>query len=172
MPLTECLCLLSEVPCHTLSLVYKFILAHTHSTLPTYKKYGQGSPVWDPPEDWHITFIFTHKSSVSSYAQEKNFKLLVVLWPGFNYRIFATSLDICWRCCRVRSTFLHIWWNCDLICLFWTTIFQVYSDIRDESLTPSPTIDLLSILPGSVKSQKSSLLRFFLSAARQFIYRF
>lgn len=71
------------------------------------------------------------------------------------------SLSIAFCCHRARGTYLHIWWDCNLLQPFWTMIFQVYNEIYDESLTPSPTIALLSILPGSVKSQKVRLFQIF-----------
>lgn len=69
---------------------------------------------------------------------------------------------------RNRSTHLG---ECDCMSPFWSHIFQVYAEGCDKPLIPSPSIALLSILLGAVKSQKNSLLRFFLSAARQLISR-
>lgn len=85
--------------------------------------------------------------------------------------IYPDSLD---ACCAVteREDYLHIWWGCDHIRPFWKRIFQICNEIYDKSLVPSPKTALLSILPGSVKSHKSSLLQFFLSAACQLISRF
>lgn len=45
--------------------------------------------------------------------------------------------------------------------------FYFYNKIYKEFLTPTPKVVLPSMLPGSVASQKQSLLRFFLSAAWQ-----
>lgn len=75
-------------------------------------------------------------------------------------------------CRGTRETYLHIWVECSRIRSFWKQIFHIYNEIYDESLTPSPKIKLLSSLRGPTKAQKSCLLRFFLSAARQSISRF
>lgn len=85
--------------------------------------------------------------------------------------MFPSATDTCWRCNSATGTYKHIWWDCDVIRPFWTQIFQIYNEINDKPLTPSPVIALLSILPGTLKSQKHSLLKFFLSAARQLIPR-
>lgn len=45
-------------------------------------------------------------------------------------------------------------------------IYCVYNEIYDESLSPSTGTALLSILPGSLLKEKSSLLHHFLSAGR------
>lgn len=41
-------------------------------------------------------------------------------------------------------------WYRDTVPLFWLQIFKIYTEIYDEPLTRSPTIALLSILPGKI----------------------
>lgn len=64
---------------------------------------------------------------------------------------------------------VHVWWECDRIHPFWKQVSPVFEKIYDDPLQLTPEIALLSILPGSITSQTCSLLRFFLSAARQLI---
>lgn len=73
-PLTvfEQFCTLPEVPRHTLSATYRLILHHTHGTLPKYTKaWSEELGIDISEEDWHKVFLFTHKSSILSYIQEK-----------------------------------------------------------------------------------------------------
>lgn len=84
---------------------------------------------------------------------------------------FPSATDACWRCHSEKGTYLNTWWECTGICPFWLQIFQFFTEIYDEPLTPSPSIALLSLLPGSIKSQKASVLKFFLSVGRQLIPR-
>lgn len=119
-PLTgfEQLCTHNETPCHTLSLIYKMILDHTTDTLPKY------TAVWSEElrrelteAEWSKAFVFTHKSSISSYIQEKNYKL-VSRWyrvPTNLKTMFPSASDICWRCNVEKGTYKHIWWECELI---------------------------------------------------------
>ena len=85
------------------------------------------------------------------------------------HKIFPSVPATCWRCSVAVGTYLHVWWECERIRPFWTQVFECYNKIYDKSLVPSPKIALLSILPGSVQSQRRSLLRFFMSSAQQLI---
>lgn len=130
-----------------------------NNELPTYMR------VWS--EDFH----FTHKSTISCYAQEKNFKLMSRWYrdPSSLRRIFPSTPANCWRCGLAEGTYEHIWWECSRIQPFWSQVFTVYNTIYNASLLPSPEVALLSVLPGSIASQKKSLLCFLLSAAKQLI---
>lgn len=67
----ERLCTLSKIPHHTLYLIYKEILSHTHCTLPIYTKFrSRDLKAERPLEDWLRSFMFIHKSLISCYAQE------------------------------------------------------------------------------------------------------
>lgn len=175
-PLTgfEQLCILAETPRHPLSLIHKQILEHIHGVLPIYTTKWSAEVGIDISEaDWSKAFLFTSKTSISSYMQEKNYKVLSRWYrvPTTLRMMFPANSDTCWRCNSKKGTYLHIWWECDRLLPFWTQIFHIYSEIYDKPLMPSPTIALLSILPGAVKSQKNSLLKFFMSAGRQLIPR-
>lgn len=175
-PLTgfEQLCTLPETPRHTLSLIYKSIMNHTHEALPNYTTKWSVEVGKDITEaEWGKAFLFTNKTSISSYTQEKNYKLMSRWYrvPTTLRIMFPSNSDRCWRCNTTEGTYIHIWWECDGILQFWTQIFQIYSEIYNKPLLPSPSIALLSILPGTIKSQKNGLLKFFVSAGRQLIPR-
>ena len=170
----EQLCSLQETPRHTLSLLYKMILDHTHSSLPRFTAAWSGDLGKEISEaEWQKAFFYIHKSSVSSYAREKNYKVLSRWYrvPTTLRIMFPSAPDSCWRCNSAIGTYRHIWWDCEVIRPFWNQIFQIYSDLYDKPLLPSPTIALLSILLGTFKFQKHTLLRFSLSTSRQLISR-
>lgn len=99
---------LSEVP-PPISEIYKSIIALTRNTLLTFTNLWSRDLRGDvSASDWHTAFLFTHKSSISDYAQEKKYKLLF-RW----YRdrasiklIYPTSTDACWHCQMKRGTYL------------------------------------------------------------------
>lgn len=175
-PLTgfEQLCTLPETPRHTLSLIYQLVLGNIYTSLPKYTKIWSGELGREMTEaEWEKAFLFTNKSSISSYTREKNYKLMSRWYrvPTSLKVMYPLASDICWRCNSAKGTYIHIWWECDVLFPFWTHIFQIYTEIYDKPLTPSPAIALLSILPGTIKSQKHNLLKFFLSVGRQLIPR-
>lgn len=69
--------------------------------------------------------------------------------------------------------YLHIWWGCDIISSFWNKIFRIYNEIYSESCPIIGNCSItLSILLGSLRSQKASLLSFFFLSAHQLISRY
>lgn len=123
------------------------------------------------PEQWHTSFTFTHKSSISGFSQEKNYRLLSRWYrdPVMVNKMYPNTLDACWCCHEGKGSYLHMWRECDRVRPFWNKVFGIYNNLYNASLVPSPTVALLSILPGPIKTHKKSLLRFFLSAARHVI---
>lgn len=170
----EEMCSLSQVPRHMLSLIYKEILPHTHNTLPTFTQ------MWSSDIDteislgeWQTSFTFTHKSLISSFTQEKNYKLLSRWYrdPVSVHRMFPNTPRYLLALSQ-RKRNLHIWWECDQVHPFWKQIFEVYNKMYDDSLALSPKVALLSILRAHSNSRKLTSSDFFLSAARQLIAKF
>lgn len=103
--------------------------------------------------------------------RKKNFKLLS-RWnrdPYSRHKMFASVCPTCWRCGSAEETYLHLWWDCNKIQLFWSRFFSIHGGLYNQSLTPTPETALLSMLPGSIASQKRNWLSFSLSVARQLI---
>lgn len=100
----------------------------------------------------------THKSSISCYSQENNFK--ISRWyrdPSTQHKIFPTTPASCWHCGAPLGTYLHVRWECEQDLTLLESVFQVYNAIYKESLQPTPEIAL------------SMLQDFFLSAVRQLV---
>lgn len=73
----ERLCSLSETPRHLLSTIYSLLQALTHGDLPAYTRMGTADLGEDISRlEWQTSFHFTHKSTISCYSQEKNYKIL------------------------------------------------------------------------------------------------
>lgn len=108
----EQLCTSTDTPRHALSLIYKLILDHTYDSLPKYTTAWLEELGRDITEaEWAKAFLFTHKSSISSYTQEKNYKLLSRWYwvPTTLRNMFPSATDICWRCSSATGMFRHIW---------------------------------------------------------------
>lgn len=121
--------------------------------------------------DWSTCLYFTHKSFISGYAQEKNYKVLSRWYrdPMTLHKMFPTASKACWRCGDPLGTYVHVWWECPNVTPFWDKIFTIYNDLYDLNLSPSPEIALLALLRGPRKKYRSLLLCYFLSAARQMV---
>lgn len=153
------------MPRHLLSSLYGLIQPLTHNDLPPYTKMWLAELGKSLSRaEWQTAFHFTHKSSISCYSQEKNFKSLSRWYrdPFTLHKIFLSTPASCWRCGTSSGTYIHVWWECDRIQPFWSRVFKVYNVIYEESLQLTPEIALLSMLPGSIASQKRCLLCFFL----------
>lgn len=80
-------------------MIYRLILDHTHGILPKFTKIWSGVLGIDiSDEEWHKTFLFTHKSSISSYTQEKNYKLLSRWYKvPTNIKVIKVKVPLCHR---------------------------------------------------------------------------
>lgn len=110
----ERLCSLSETPRHLLSTIYCLLLALSHNDLPPYTRMWSadlGENISRP--DWQTSCYFTHKSTISCYSQEKNYKILSRWYrdPATLHKIFPSTPASCWRCTSSTGTYLHIWWE-------------------------------------------------------------
>lgn len=119
-PLTEFehISSLQELPRHLLSHIYSLIQALTQNDLPTYTR------MWSADlgktisrAEWQTAFHFAHKSSISCYSQEKNFKVMSRWYrdPATLQKIFPSTPSTCWRCSTATGSYLHVWWECDRI---------------------------------------------------------
>lgn len=60
-----------------------------------------------------------------------------------------------WWCCGLaQGTMLHIWWDFPVLCPFWDSIFSLYNSLTGSYIPTSPSLGLLSMLPGSISSLK------------------
>lgn len=81
---------------------------------------GCGPQIWEGTSQERIGrlhFTFTHKSTISCYSQEKNFKILSWWYrdPATLHRIFPSTPASSRRCGSASGTYLHVWWECERI---------------------------------------------------------
>lgn len=123
----EKMCLQESPPTKTLSFVYSMLCEErTKQFPPPYQNKWEsdlGHPI--SSEDWRIIFALTHRSSISGYTQEKNFKVLSRWYktPDILHKIYPSVPDICWRCNNAPGSYFHIWWACPEVSSFWQSVF-------------------------------------------------
>lgn len=103
---------------------------------------GCGRQTWKKPSPERNGRMCStsHKSSISCYSQRKNFKILSRWYrdPATLQKIFPSTSSSCWRCNAATGTYLHVWWECERIRLFWKQVFQLYDKVYEESLQLTP----------------------------------
>ena len=65
----------------------------------------------------------------------------------------------CWRRCGEEDTFLHFWWECELVEALWKTVPQ-----KSKIRTTYPAFSLLGIYPHKTATQKDTCTPMFIAA--------
>uniref|UniRef100_A0A8C5QAN6 Reverse transcriptase domain-containing protein n=2 Tax=Leptobrachium leishanense TaxID=445787 RepID=A0A8C5QAN6_9ANUR len=122
-------------------------------------------------EVWSGTLSLTHSGTQVTKLQETSYKLLTFWYrtPALMATFNITISPTCWRCTTAMGTYLHIWWECALIQIYWRRIQDLVRNTTDVDLDFTPQIFLLSQLPFSLKSMKKSVLMRILLVARSLI---
>lgn len=168
------LCIDKTPPSHLISAIYNLIC----DTPPTVKTSFQIS--WEKEldrtislEDWSKSFLLTHKSTISSKAQELHFKVLSRWYrvPSLLHAIYPNTSHLCWRCNGAEGTMTHIWWGCPVLQPFWIKVIDVIQKITGIQLANDPASLLLFMIPLPTSAVRRSLLSFLLTAAKLVIPR-
>lgn len=108
--------------------------------------------------DWQKLFHFTHKFSISCYTQEK----MLNFFPDGTWthapctKNFPSVPPTCWQCGSAEGTYHHLWWDFNKIQPIWSQVFSIHGGLYNQSLSSTPEMVLLSMLPGSI-AQKLNL---------------
>lgn len=169
----ESLCTRDSYPTRLISTVYNILRDERSSTsVPLFQsKWESDLGRSFSPEEWVKIYTLTHKSSLSGYTQEKNFKVLSRWYrtPEVLHKMYPTTTNICWRCGGAIGSFMHIWWDCPEVQSLWKRVFSLHDLVTSTSSSCVPEIGLLSLIPGPIRFAKKNLLRHFLAASRQTI---
>lgn len=163
-----------ERPVHVLSKVYKILNDESQDQVISYiKKWEEELGIEIHRKKWEKAIAVTHKLSVSSKHQERNYNILARWYkcPKDLHRMNPTIEKECWRCQASLGTMSHIWYYCPKILPFWQKIFEIYRAMTGNEIYPDILITVLSMIPGSIKNIKRDSLKYFLTAARTCIAR-
>lgn len=118
--------------------------------------------------------FFAQKASVANKYQENGFKVMSRWYhtPVVLHKIFPQTSSLCWRCGQEEGTLLHLFWNCQKIAGFWSSVREVIHQITGIHLQLSPEVFLLHLAPMGMKKYKKSLLIHLLNAAKACIPAF
>lgn len=162
-------------PNHLLSQMYKLMLSEQETTTPYFIKEWENelNCTFTPSQRKKLIEV-THSSSVSSSIQEMSYKFLTRWYrtPVQLAQIYPNADIRCWRGCKDRGTYLHIWWTCPKIKVFWEEIAPWIKRMSNKCIELTPIHFLFHGTIGSTRSYKNSLTPHLLNAAKRLIPRY
>lgn len=162
----ESLCIDKSPPSHLVSVIYSLVCATPLADKTSFQlSWEKELECTISLEDWSKSFLLAHKSTVSSKAQELNFKILSRWYrvPSLLHAIYPNTSHLSWRCNGAEGTMTHIWWGCPVIQPFWTKVIDVVQKITGIKLASDPAPLLLFMIPLSAYAIRQSLIAFLLT---------
>lgn len=170
----ESMCVNIPTERHLMSQMYRLILATQNRTVPHFIR------EWEGELGHNLTtaqikklFNLTHSTSISSQIQEMSYKFLT-RWYWTPVKIakrFPTADARCWRGCGQEGTFLHLWWSCPKIKVFWEAIASWVERLSPGPIEVTPWNFLFHGTSMSVRAYKNSVIPHLLNAAKSLIPR-
>ena len=128
------------------------------------------------PSDQQIKKIIksTYSTSISSHVQEMAYKFMTRWYrtPVRLNQMYPAADARCWRGCEQRGTFLHLWWECPRIKIFWEAIAPWIEMLTPIPVEFTPLCFLFHGTPGPLKGYRRSIIPHLLNAAKLLIPKF
>ncbi|KAM5165227.1 uncharacterized protein ACMZJ9_007677 [Mantella aurantiaca] len=155
--------------------IYRILVEESHPQPPIFtEKWERELRTCGVEEiDWARSFLLSHKMSMVSRAQERNFKISSRWYkcPTTLHQIDTSISFTCWRCGEAEGNMTHIWGTCPKVEKFWDEVLGVYQTVTGKSVERNLPMILLSVIPGRLRDIKRDILRHCLVAARTVIAR-
>uniref|UniRef100_A0A8C5QSG6 Reverse transcriptase zinc-binding domain-containing protein n=1 Tax=Leptobrachium leishanense TaxID=445787 RepID=A0A8C5QSG6_9ANUR len=97
-------------------------------------------------EDWLNIWETSKGVSLCTTMQEQPLKMLMrwYVTPTQLAHISSDHPDLCCRSCGSKGTFIHMWWECPQIKMFWTNILAMLTEALEKEVPSDPWNLLLS----------------------------
>lgn len=126
-----------------------------------------------PETTWDKAVRHIYSSSICIRHRLIQFKVFHRLYftKAHLAKIFHTSDSSCSRCHQSPATMGHMFWSCNSLNTFWTSIFEVYTEICQRTIEPNPYIAIFGVPPEEYKLNKyqSNAIAFSSLLARRLI---
>uniref|UniRef100_A0A8C5PP48 Reverse transcriptase domain-containing protein n=1 Tax=Leptobrachium leishanense TaxID=445787 RepID=A0A8C5PP48_9ANUR len=164
----ETYCVSPYTPARLLSLCYKLMTTSD----PVQKCRFQ--VMWErdlnttiSPEQWAESFRGDRGKFKSASLHEARKKLLYrwYLTPDKLSHFSTSGNSTCWRCSATRGSFVHMWWQCPPLQIFWQDIVVFLNKFLGTALSPDPQILLLQIFPKGMSTTQRKLVAHILTSA-------
>lgn len=116
--------------------------------------------------NWEEIWGFPFKILVSLQDKLIQFKTIHRMYytPYKLHRISPLKSQNCWRCCNIPGDFIHIFWSCPNIVIFWTRVINAIAIVMSVVLEQEVGTYLLGLMGNNIATtiekgtQISSLL--------------
>uniref|UniRef100_A0A8C5WLI0 Reverse transcriptase domain-containing protein n=1 Tax=Leptobrachium leishanense TaxID=445787 RepID=A0A8C5WLI0_9ANUR len=175
-PLTsfESLCMAKTPLKHGISTIYRMLqTAQPQSAPPFEHKWDRILDIVISDDQWRDTYELAHRGSPQARLQSNSYKVITQWYctPALLFRIGLRTTQECWRCGDAVGTYLHIWWDCQMLTPYWKRIRDTVAEVTDLDLPLTPGTFLLTHTPCSVQSLRKSVALPMLMTARLLVAR-
>ncbi len=124
-------------------------------------------------DQWDDAQKLVHSSSICARHGLIKFKILHRLHLSKEKlsKMFPSVDSTSDRCGQSGASLAHMFWKCPKIITYWSTIFQIMSDIIRRPLDPDPVLALFGVKDDNITISKSqySVITFVMLLARRLI---
>lgn len=154
---------------HLLAQMYRLVLSGQYTIAPYFIR------EWERELGCNFTPLHvkrlikgTYSSSINSRIQEMSYKFLTRWYrtPLRSAQIYPTRDDRCWRGCGQQCTYIHIWWTCPKIKLFWDVIAPWIKQLTIRPIEVDPLHFLFHVIPCSKKFYKKKYYTSFVERSK------
>ena len=172
-PVHNCICLNPLLP-GCVSKLYT-IIQGIHSPSLNHVKAAWESELQSDISDetWEIAIENIHKSSICVRHGLLQFKVLhrLHLCRSKLARIYPGTDPTCQRCSNAPATLSHMFFSCQAIAPFWSSIFNTMSQMCGQDMSPNPMAAIFGVVPRELPlpSGQSRAVAFALLLARRLL---
>ena len=104
-------------------------------------------------QQWNEVISSWHIPAREVQTQFTNYKILHrFYWTPSRMATLKLRNDaLCWRCHKETGTLVHMFYGCDMVRNFWDEIISFINKLYCISLTKSPALCMLGIIPSTFK---------------------
>lgn len=107
------------------SVAYRLLVLPDENFVPPFLlRWEQAIETLFSPTQWEDLLYFTQYSSIANRYQELDYKILVRWYrvTSVLHKIYPQTTVRCWRFQMAEGTVLHVFWTCDKLQHFWSTV--------------------------------------------------
>uniref|UniRef100_A0A803TJL4 Reverse transcriptase domain-containing protein n=1 Tax=Anolis carolinensis TaxID=28377 RepID=A0A803TJL4_ANOCA len=122
-------------------------------------------------EEWEYLWKKGFKFSLAGSIRENMFKMFyrTYITPELLAKIEKTERGACWRCKKVKGTFFHTWWTCNIVQEFWIKVVKETNNMITNKVKKNPETCLLGLFRRRISAGDEEICQYCFVAARLII---